>query len=98
MTTLDPGYRHEVDSDSTISLEVELLQAREAIDQLTHKVTHLETALRTNRRIGIAVGIVMTELALDDAAAFEAMVGVSQRFNRKVADIAEDVIYRGRLS
>lgn len=61
------------------------------------KVTELERALSSNRRIGMAVGIVMAGRGLTGDAAFQALRKASMDGNRKLVEVAEDVIYTGRL-
>lgn len=68
------------------------------VHDLDGQVTHLKAALQSNRRIGIAMGIVMSQLRISDDEAFAALRQVSQRTNRKLHDVAEDVIYAGHLS
>lgn len=58
---------------------------------------HLQRALATNRRIGIAIGIVMRERRCTEEQALEALRQVSMQGNVKLRDIAEVVIYSGTL-
>jgi ANTAR domain len=59
------------------------------------KAAHLESALATNRRIGIAVGILMCRLQLPEDRALAVLWKHSQDHNVKVRDLAEEVIYTG---
>jgi ANTAR domain-containing protein len=68
----------------------QLVEARERIE-------HLERALATNRRIGIAIGVVMARYGLPDEQAFELLRERSQVRNKKLRDLAEEVIYTGLL-
>jgi hypothetical protein len=61
------------------------------------KAAHLEFALVTNRRIGIAVGILMCRLGVTEDRAFAVLCKHSQDHNVKVRDLAEEVIYTGTL-
>lgn len=61
------------------------------------KIAQLERALLTSRRIGIAIGILMARHGRTDQQAFDTLRTVSQHRNRKVRDLAEDVIYTGTL-
>ena len=81
----------EIDAGST----AEMTQAALALERA--RGDQLARAVKSNRRIGIAVGIVMVVHRLPDVAAFEALRRASMNFNRKVADVAEDVIYLRRL-
>jgi GAF domain-containing protein len=69
------------------------LQGAEA----SHKVGHLSKALESNRRIGIALGILMREHRINEDQAFNLVRNVSQTGNRKLREIADDVIDTGRL-
>lgn len=58
---------------------------------------NLQTALRTSRQIGAAIGILMATHKITDDAAFDLMRTASQRTNRKLRDIAEEVMQTGWL-
>jgi GAF domain-containing protein len=61
------------------------------------KVRNLQTALTSNRRIGMAIGIVMNESRLQDEQAFQMLRAASQHTHRKLRDVAEEVILTGAL-
>ena len=61
------------------------------------KAADLEFALVTNRRIGIAVGILMCQLRVTEDRAFAVLCKHSQDHNVKVRDLAEEIIYTGSL-
>ena len=69
-----------------------------AIDEAESTVGHLRKALQTNRTIGTAIGIVMTryELASPESA-FKVLVRTSQQNNRKLHEIAVEVVSTGVL-
>ncbi len=75
--------------------ELEALRAELA--EANARVTHLERALRSNRRIGLAAGILMSRHHLTADQAFDRLGEVSQRRNVKLRDLAEDVVYCGDL-
>ena len=58
---------------------------------------NLEQAVWSNRRIGIAVGIIMARQGLTEAQAFQVLREQSNIRNVKVRDLAEHVIYTGQL-
>jgi hypothetical protein len=58
---------------------------------------NLTTALASSRRIGAAIGVLVCRLHLTEDEAFETMRVVSQSLNRKLRDIAEDVVRTGVL-
>lgn len=63
---------------------------------LTAQVSQLTFARDSNRRIGMAMGIVMNQRQVDETHAFDVLRRISQNTNRKLRDVAEDVI-RDRL-
>lgn len=72
-------------------------QVQEQLSDARERIEHLETALATNRRIGIAIGVVMARHGLTDEQAFELLRAQSQARNTKLRDLAEEVIYTGTL-
>jgi DNA-binding response OmpR family regulator/nitrogen-specific signal transduction histidine kinase len=60
-------------------------------------VGQLRQALQTNRTIGTAAGIVMARYELDPQRAFQVLVRNSQQNNRKLHDIAAEVVRTGSL-
>ena len=62
------------------------------------RARNLERALVTNREIGVAIGVLMHEHRLTQAQAFDVLRAASQDSNRKLADIALDVVETGTLS
>ncbi|GAB95738.1 hypothetical protein BJY21_001272 [Kineosphaera limosa] len=63
-----------------------------------HKVENLTTALATSRIIGTAVGVLVERLKLLPDAAFRVLAEVSQRTNRKVRDVASELVETGVLA
>ena len=57
----------------------------------------LEAALRTNRQIGMAIGIVMATEKVTESDAFQLLRTASNHLNRKLVDIAEHVRLTGSL-
>lgn len=72
------------------SLGVSLALAR-------RKAENLEMALRSNREIGTAMGVLMGLHRVTRDQAFDLLRLASQHTNRKVASIADDVITSGRV-
>jgi signal transduction histidine kinase/DNA-binding response OmpR family regulator len=68
-----------------------------ALGEFETTVGQLRQALQTNRAIGTAVGIVMTQYELDPQRAFQVLVRTSQQSNRKLNDIAAEVVRTGSL-
>ncbi len=73
--------------------------ARLTIIAIAHrnKARNLAVALESNRRIGVAIGILMSHRRCTYGQAFAAMVAASQLGHRKLHDLAEDVIHTGAL-
>jgi AmiR/NasT family two-component response regulator len=69
----------------------------DAIDQARTTVGQLRRALQSNRATGTAVGIVMARYDLDSERAFQVLVRASQQNNRKLTDIAEELMRTGVL-
>jgi GAF domain-containing protein len=61
------------------------------------KAANLELALRSNREIGIAVGIVMDRLRLPDDLSFGYLRRVSQRQHVKLSELAARIVVSGEL-
>jgi hypothetical protein len=74
-----------------------LADLRARVRTAESKAADLEFALATNRRIGIAVGILMCRLRVTEDRAFAVLCKHSQDHNVKVRDLAEQVIYTGGL-
>ena len=68
-----------------------------AIDAAQTTVGQLRQALQTNRTTGTAVGIVMTRYELNPERAFKVLVRTSQQSNRKLHEVAADVVRTGAL-
>ena len=60
-------------------------------------VAHLRVALETNRNIGAAIGILMSQHKINQEQAFNLLRTASQHCNRKLRDLALDVIDTGWL-
>ncbi|CCG02632.1 ANTAR domain-containing protein [Blastococcus saxobsidens] len=61
------------------------------------RVTQLEQAVLSNRRIGMAIGILMASLKITEDQAFDLLRTASSRRNEKLRDIAEEVLLTGEL-
>ena len=58
---------------------------------------NLARKAETRDLIGQAKGMLMANTDLDDAAAFQVLRRASQRLNRKLVDVADDVVHRRSL-
>jgi signal transduction histidine kinase/DNA-binding response OmpR family regulator len=81
-----------------VRIHAELARLRDyALSQAEDKVSNLQSALATNRQIGAAIGIIMATEKVTNEEAFDRMRDASQRRHRKLRDLADEVIYTGRL-
>jgi AmiR/NasT family two-component response regulator len=71
------------------------LQAQGVLDRT--KIDNLEIALTTARRIGAAIGILMANHKTTEAQGFELLRLISQSTNRKLRDVADEVVQTGTL-
>jgi len=67
------------------------LEAAYALD----KASNLEAALASNRRIGMAIGILMAEYKLTEHQAFDLLRTASQRNHVKLRELADQVVLTG---
>ena len=63
----------------------------------TDKASNLLRALETNRTIGVAVGILVERFRVTEQEAFELLRSSSQNSNRKLVDLAQDLVSTGQL-
>ena len=73
----------------------QLTKARSDLAAAHAHAEHLERALASNRRIGMAIGILMERHRLTEERAFDRLRDLSQRSNVKLRDVAEQLIYTG---
>jgi AmiR/NasT family two-component response regulator len=73
----------------------QLAGARSDLAAATAHAENLERALVSNRRIGMAIGILMERHRLTEERAFDRLRDLSQRSNVKLRVVAEQLIYTG---
>ena len=75
-----------------------LAWATHAATALAHvlEVEGLETSMTSRHRIGIAQGVLMERYGLDETKAFSLLSRLSQEQNRKLRDVAADVVPTSR--
>lgn len=61
------------------------------------QISGLEQAVASNRAIGMAIGILMAMRRVGQDEAFDLLRTVSQRTNRRLREIADDVVHTGQL-
>ncbi|MEO6884895.1 MAG: ATP-binding protein, partial [Jatrophihabitantaceae bacterium] len=81
-----------------IRVHHELATLREfALNQAEEKATNLQAALASNRQIGIAMGVLMMQGKLTEEQAFDRLREVSQHENRKLRDVADEIVLTGSV-
>jgi len=68
-----------------------------AVDEAETVAGQLRQALASNRTIGTAIGIVMARYGLASDRAFHTLVRISQQSNRKLRDVAEEIVAAGAI-
>jgi hypothetical protein len=61
------------------------------------RADHLDDALATSREIGIAMGILMDRSRINQQQAFQVLCRTSQHLNRKLRDVAAELVETGQL-
>jgi GAF domain-containing protein len=61
------------------------------------RAEQLEDALRSNREIGIAIGVLMARSGVTEDRAFALLRQASQHLHRKLRDVAAGVVHTGEL-
>ncbi len=76
----------------------ELSQLREyAVSQAENTAANLRAALASNRQIGAAIGVLMALRGLTAEQAFDLLRTTSNQTNRKLRDLADEVVRTGTL-
>ncbi|MFL6162518.1 MAG: ANTAR domain-containing protein [Jatrophihabitantaceae bacterium] len=91
-----PLRRQQPDLTTIAGVAAACSVALSAVDQ-RNRADNLDLALASGRRIGAAIGILMSSRRLTEQQAFEALRVASQHSNRKLRDLAEDVLLTGEL-
>ena len=72
---------------------IAVLQAEGTLNK--EHAANLEEALRSSRTIGTAIGVVMAMRKISDVDAFELLRKSSMDSNRKLRDVAEEIVFSG---
>ncbi|MGY1760152.1 ANTAR domain-containing protein [Geodermatophilus sp. SYSU D00779] len=75
----------------------ELAELRTRAETAEQRAGNLERALTSNRRIGMAIGILIERLHVPEEEAFELLREESMRRNVRLAQVAEQVVYTGTV-
>ena len=84
-------------ADHPFDVLAELDRLQRKVRSAEDNAANLERALATNRRIGIAIGILICRHQLTADQAFAILATRSQHCHVKVRELAETVIYTGTL-
>jgi AmiR/NasT family two-component response regulator len=68
-----------------------------AVSQAEGEAANLRVALSSNRQIGAALGILMNRLEIGNDESLALLRETSQRLDRKLSDIAHEVVLTGEL-
>jgi hypothetical protein len=92
-------HRDAFDGDAQMIAAVLATHSRTAliVASARDRVANLQRALTTNRRIGMAMGVLMSSHKVTADDAFILLRIASQNSNRKLAEIADDVVATGTL-
>jgi hypothetical protein len=80
-----------------VAATVSAVHCQRNTDTLSEKVANLEQALASNRDIGVAMGILSAHHSIRPDEAFELLRVASQHTNRKLRELAAEVIQTGEL-
>ena len=90
-------FRSDGHAEVPERVDAEVARLEDNLALADQQLGHLRSALATNRRIGIAIGILMAQCKIGEAEAFELLRRVSSHRNVKLRLVAEDVIRTGTL-
>lgn len=91
-------YLDDVDvRDDRVGHFAEVVQLGLAGLREKERADQLHSALESNRRIGTALGILMSRHHCTEEQAFSLLRTVSQTANRKLREVADDVVLTGEL-
>jgi len=89
------GFDDEAEAIGTILAAYAALAFARARER--EQISGLEQAVASNRSIGMAIGILMAIRRVGQDEAFDFLRTVSQRTNRKLREIADEVVHTGQL-
>ena len=97
----DRAAAAETRADSMEARELvdrEMIAELQAEGQLSREhAAQMEAALSSSRMIGAAIGIIMASLLVSQSEAFDILKQTSQRTNRKLRDLASEVVETGKM-
>jgi AmiR/NasT family two-component response regulator len=90
-------FRSDGHADVSGRVGAEVARLVDNLALADQQLGHLRTALATNRRIGIAIGLLMALRKIGEEEAFELLRRASSHRNTELRLVAEDVIRTGTL-
>jgi hypothetical protein len=90
-------FRSDGHTDASGRVGPEVARLTDNLALAAEELGHLRTALATNRRIGMAIGILMALRKIAEEEAFDLLRRASSHRNVKLRLVAEEVIRTGTL-
>lgn len=87
--------RELVEETGPVDVSRNATAAPDSLEAATRRIENLETALERRTVIGQATGLVMERFGLSADVAFEVLRRLSQENNRKLYDIAHELVHDG---
>ena len=84
-------HRHAFDEETREGILAFAAHAAVAVAD-AHEIEHLSIAVDRRTKIGTAVGLIMARFEVDEASAFSLLRRMSQHSNRKLYDVAADIV------
>ena len=89
----EADHRRIVDLEHRVDVDEEMIAELQAEGLLSRETTkRMHEALRSSRRIGAAIGVLMATRNVTEEAAFLILATASEHSNRKLRDVAEQVV------
>jgi hypothetical protein len=95
-----PGDQHAFLAQLVVERATALVHRErltDLVDSATTRAANLDVALESNREIGVAIGVLMSQHKLTRQHAFDVLREASQRTHRKLRDVAADVTETGTI-
>jgi AmiR/NasT family two-component response regulator len=90
-------YDDLVQAADELPLAQQVVVLTRVVAEQERQIENLQLALQNSRTIGVALGILMATEKMTRADAFGVLSRASQRLNRKLSGIAEEVEHTGTL-
>ncbi|WP_168207624.1 ANTAR domain-containing protein [Microlunatus elymi] len=91
-------FARAVDGSRPTREIIDLAALQEALAEAENEIASLRTALEANRVIAVALGILIERYGISQDTAFAYLKRLSQDNNRKLRDLAAELVDTGKLS